>query len=262
MKESYSMDEKAEQALVDSLIAEYNRPFSGWDFTYLSGRMAEIRTTPAWDYSRAVLVAMKQAHSLLDMHTGGGEVLAQLLAHQPVPAVYATELYAPNIIAARQRLTPLGVTVYAAHDAHLPFTDGALDLVINRHGSYDPAEVLRVLKTGQMFITQQVGEQTNRRLHALLGREKVLEHAWNLDCAAQAMEDAGWQMIERKEEIFATRFYDVGAIVYYLKAIPWEIPDFSVEKYRAKLVEIHQHLQRAGHIDIPFHSLFLIAVKP
>ncbi len=34
--------------------------------------------------------------------------------------------------------------------------------------------------------------------------------------------------------------YDVGAIVYYLKAVPWEIPDFSVEKYFDKLQEIHK----------------------
>ncbi len=27
------------------------------------------------------------------------------------------------------------------------------------------------------------------------------------------------------------RFFDIVAIVYYLKAIPWQIPDFSVEQY-------------------------------
>lgn len=251
-----------EQALFDSLIAEYNHPFNGWDFSHLNGRRTTIRSTPTWDYTDSVVGAMKQAHSLLDMHTGGGEVLARLLSLQSVPEAYATELYPPNIAAARQRLAPLGVSVYTARDEQLPFPDDTLDLVTNRHGSYNPLEVLRVLKPGHTFITQQVGDQTNRRLHELLGCEKLLEHPWNVDYAAQALADAGWQIVERQEEFFPTRFHDVGAIVYYLKAVPWEVPDFSVEKYWPQLVAIRDLLQREGHVDISFHSFFLVARKP
>ena len=256
------MFEKADQELFDFLRAEYNYPFSGWDFSHLDGRMVEIKATPAWDYTDAVLTAMKQAQTLLDMHTGGGEVLAQLLSLQPIPEVYATELYAPNVVQAQQRLASSGVTVYAVPDESLPFEDNALDLVINRHGSYDPAEVIRVLEPEHLFITQQVGDQTNCKLHELLGREKQLAHAWNRDYAAQEMQDAGWQIIEQKEVFSVTRFYDVGAIVYYLKAIPWEVPDFSIENYWQRLLEIHHLFQREGHIDIPFHTFFLVARKP
>jgi hypothetical protein len=216
----------------------------------------------SWNYKDTVLAAMQHALTLLDMHTGGGEALAQLLALQPVLKVYANELYPPNVIVAQQRLIPLGVTVYSEQDGYLPFPDQALDLVINRHGSYDPVEVLRILKPDHLFITQQVGDQTNRTLHELLGHEKHLLHAWNIDYAAQEMVDAGWQIVERKEEFTITRFHDVGAIVYYLKAIPWEIPDFSVERYWQKLVEIHRLLQQEKYIDIPFHSFFLMARKP
>ena len=256
------MRDKDEQELFDYLTAEYNHPFEGWNFSYLNERMTFIRTNPGWDYTHIVTTAMKQAHSLLDMHTGGGEVLSDLLALQPVSEAYATELYPPNIVAARQRLTPLGVTVYTDHDQCLPFSDHALDLIINRHGSYDPAEVRRILKPGHLFITQQVGDQTNRRLHELLGREKLLPHAWNMDYAAREMEATGWHIIECKEEFSITRFHDVGAIVYYLKLVPWEVPDFSIEKYWHQLVEIHHQCQLEGHVDIPFHSFLLIAKKP
>ncbi len=255
------MREKADQALFDFLTDEYNHPFSGWDFSYLDGRMTSIKATPGWDYKLAVLTAMKQAHSMLDMHTGGGEVLAQLLTNQPVAEVYATELYAPNVIAAQKRLSPLGVTVYTPQDESLPFPDHSLDLVINRHGSYVPSEVVRVLKREHTFITQQVGDQTNSTLHELLGRKKQLEHPWNIDHAAQEMEDAGCSISERKEEISFTRFHDVGAIVYYLKAVSWEVPDFSVEKYWPRLIEIHHLIQQEEYVDIPFHSFLLVAKK-
>jgi hypothetical protein len=33
-------------------------------------------------------------------------------------------------------------------------------------------------------------------------------------------------VLEQKEEFPVSRFFDIGAIVYYLMAIPWQIPDF------------------------------------
>jgi hypothetical protein len=224
--------------------------------------MTHIRTNPTWDYTETVIEAMKEAQTLLDMHTGGGELLASLLARQPVRQAYAVEAYAPNVAVAQQRLMSSGVTVCAVDDDRLPFADTLFDLVINRHGSYDPAEVLRVLQAGRMFITQQVGDQTNLLLHELLNHEKVVERPWNLDQAVSALETAGGSVIEGKEEFSITRFHDVGAIVFYLKAVPWEIPDFSVEKYRQELLKIRDLLQHRGYLDVPFHSFFLLARKP
>lgn len=248
--------------LFDYLISEYNHPFSGWDMSYLNERRVHGASYKhLWDYTATVLVAMKQAHSMLDMGTGGGERLASFAAQQPLPEqTYATEAYAPNIAVARQRLAPLGVTVYKVHDDnHLPFADNSFDLIINRHASYAPYEVSRILKPGCQFITQQVGDQTNRRLHELLGH--VEQHVWNLDYAIRELQSAGWRIIIQQEEFFPTRYYDVGAIVYYLKAIPWEIPDFSVEKYFDKLIEIHALIQREGYVDVPFHQFFIVAQK-
>lgn len=256
------MTERTDSTFFDFLLAEYHQPFTGWDFSHLNGRMTHIRTNPTWDYTETVIGAMKQAQMLLDMHTGGGEVLAQLLARQPVRHVYAVEAYAPNVAVAQQRLMSLGVTVCAVHDERLPFVDNMFDLVINRHGSYDPSEVLRVLQPGRVFITQQVGDQTNRLLHELLNREKVVERPWNLDQAVSEVEAAGGSVIEHKEEYSITRFHDVGAIVFYLKTIPWEVPDFSVEKYREGLLKIRDLLQQKGYLDVPFHSFFLLARKP
>jgi ubiquinone/menaquinone biosynthesis C-methylase UbiE len=264
------MAEIRDNAFFDYLMAEYNQPFNGWDFSYLEGRRTDIHARNTWDYADSVVAAMKQAHSMLDMRTGGGERLAQFLSLQPVPEVYATEGYPPNVQTARERLGSLGVTVYAVQDEHLPFADDSLDLVINRHGSYNPDEVRRVLKRGHLFITQQVGDQTNMRLLELLGlhRKEQLVHpgapeprAWNLAFATQQLQQSGWQIVEQQEAFHITRFHDVGAIVYYLKAIPWTVPDFSVEKYFDKLVEIRTLIQQHGPVDVPFHSFFIVARK-
>ncbi len=60
-----------EQAqLLQDLLAEYNRPFSGWDFSYLHGRMIEDDTPISWNYRATVLSYLRTAHVLLDMGTG------------------------------------------------------------------------------------------------------------------------------------------------------------------------------------------------
>ena len=262
-------DEMTNNEFYTYLVSEYNQPFSGWDFAYLEDRRVDVEAHATWDYTATVLAAMRDAESMLDMGTGGGERLAAFAALQSLPPrTCATEGYAPNVPVARQRLAPLGVTVYAVDDDHhLPFADEQFDLIINRHASYAPREVRRILKSGQRFITQQVGDQTNRRLHELLdyapkatfypGVEQ--KHNWNLDYAVHELQDAGWRIVEQQEDVYPTRYYDVGAIVYYLKAISWEIPDFSVEKYFDKLLEVDRLIKRDGYVDVLFHQFFIVA---
>lgn len=240
-------------------IAEYNQPFAGWDFSYLTGRRVTLRTEDTWDYILHVVTAIEHAHSLLDMDTGGGEFLASL--PQRPQQTYATEGYGPNLPVARQRLAPLGVGVVEVRDvAHLPFADGQFDLVTNRHGAYEAHELRRVLVADGIFITQQVGSQTNRRLHKLLG-DPAPAGDWQLAAAVRGLDAAEFRIIEQREEFPITRFYDVGAIVYYLKAVSWEIPDFSVDQYFDKLIEIHALIQSDGYVDVPFHQFFVKARK-
>ena len=53
-----------------------------------------------------------------------------------------------------------------------------------------------------------------------------------------------------QENINSTRIFDIGAIVYYLKAVPWELPGFTVEKYYNKLLEIHDHITKTGFLEL------------
>ena len=249
-----------DQALFDLLIAEASHPFAGWDFSHIiaTGRMSEAPLT--WSYTSRLLMPLRKAQSLLDMDTGGGEFLSLL---QPFPSLTcATEGYMSNVPIARKRLEPLGVKVYGVDDPHhLPFEDNQFDLIINRHGYYSPREVLRILKPGHQFITQQVGGSINAELNMQLGAENYPYAHWTLDFAVRELQEAGWRIVEQKEDHPFRRFFDVGAIVYYLHAIPWQVPDFSVEKYFDKLLEIHAHIQSYGYIDFRNHNFLIIAQK-
>ncbi len=137
----------------------------GWDWSALEGRYVEAG--PPWDYRAEVTALLSTAQTLLDMGTGGGEFLSSL-ASLP-PECWATEAYPPNLPVAAARLGPLGVRVVAVDDDnHLPLPDAHFDLVINRHESFDPHEVRRILRPGGRFISQQVGGQDNVELNRAL----------------------------------------------------------------------------------------------
>ncbi len=242
------------------VAAAWEQDFSGWDFRHLSGRW--VASSLSWDYRQIVLDRMRGSLSMLDMGTGGGEFLATL---QPFPpAVYATECYPPNIPIAKARLEPLGVTVYGLPDEdHLPFADNSLELVINRHESYVAGEVRRILKPGHSFVTQQVGGQNMLELNQHLQDEvEFIYSDWTLAYAVDELERAGFQVIDPREEYPVTAFKDIGAVVYYLKVISWQVEGFTPERYMAKLADIQRIIQDTGQFICREHRFLIEAVKP
>ena len=246
--------------IFDQLISEaLEQEFSGWDFNFLSERMKE--GSLSWDYPQIVRDHIKPDMYLLDMDTGGGEILSSL---QPLPRhTYATEGYPPNVPVAKSRLEPLGIKVIQLYgDDSMPFENSLFDLVINRHGAFIPAELHRVLKPDGIFITQQVGGQNNFELNQLLQEEPEFKFSyWTLDWATNQLADAGFQIYEKREEFPETVITDIGALVFHLKVISWQIEDFSVEKYHDKLVQIHNTIQEKGNLRIKSHRILITAKK-
>jgi SAM-dependent methyltransferase len=204
---------------------------------------------------------LAEVDTLLDMGTGGGERLAGL---QPLPErTYATEGYGPNVPVARGRLEPLGVRVVEVQeDERLPFEDDFFDMVISRHESFAAGEVWRVLKPGGRFITQQVGAKIHQRLNELL-QDQVAHSCgdWVLEKAVEELEGCGFEILEQREEYPSTTFLDIGAIVYYLKAIPWQIPGFSVAAYRERLWAVHKLTEEERGLVVHSHLFYIEARK-
>ncbi|MEZ4770046.1 MAG: class I SAM-dependent methyltransferase [Caldilineales bacterium] len=245
----------------DTLVAEATAAtFAGWDFSWLEGRW--IEGPIPWDYRGLVMARFAAVQSLLDLGTGGGEMLASM-APLP-PDTWATENYPPNGPLARARLEPLGVRVVTGvPDDALPFRDASFDLVIDRHESYDAAELFRIVKPGGRFVTQQVGGQDNLRLNELLQNEVSYEFAdWEAGAAVSELEAAGFRIADLKEAALETRVTDIGAVVYYLRAIPWQIEGFTVEGYRDRLLALHEQMVREGGLALHSHRFLIEAVKP
>ncbi|MHA2006986.1 MAG: class I SAM-dependent methyltransferase [Promethearchaeota archaeon] len=248
--------------LFNFLVSEAEHPFSGWDFSYINSRFVDAPLT--WSYFSKILLFVRKAEFLLDMGTGGGEFLSSLL---PLPKyTCASERYEPNVSVAKKALEPLGVKVlYCKNKDKLPFSNEEFELVIDRHEYYSPNDVYRILKPGGLFITQQVGDKNDSKLRFALTGSESLEDGieWNLGYASKELENTGFKILESYEDITYTRIFDIGAIVIHLKAVPWELPGFTVNGYYDKLVEIHNIITQQGYLDLEQnnHRFFLMAKK-
>jgi len=240
---------------------EEKQPFTGWDFSYLDGRWHEDE--PPWSYTALVRECLPQTDSLLDLGTGGGERLLQFQDLWPAKTV-ATEGWHPNYVLASERLTPLGVEVVAVESDEvqlLPFPGESFGLVISRHSAYNLAEVERVLQPGGLFLTQQVDGRSLQELITFMGSKPQWPYFTLNYTLGKLLRETNLQLQKAENWTGYLTFHDVGAIVYYLKAIPWEVEGFSVDTHANKLLALQVRLDRGEALRYKIGKLILKAQK-
>lgn len=233
----------------------------GWDFSHIDGRYCEEEDLP-WDYKETILKYVRPKMKVLDIDTGGGEFLLSL--GHPYENLAATENYPPNVELCKRELLPLGIDFkQASGNGRLPYDDNSFDMVINRHGDFNPKEIGRVLKPNGLFITQQVGADNDRELVELLLNEVPPIPFPNqyLSIAKAAFREAGFRIEEADEAYRPIKFFDVGALVWFARIIEWEFPGFSVESCLENLYKAQALLEKEGAIEGKIHRFFLVTRK-
>ncbi|MBR7150211.1 MAG: methyltransferase domain-containing protein [Oscillospiraceae bacterium] len=252
--------------MYENLIAQWYEEeriakIHGWDFSHIAARHEECGELP-WDYRAEIARYRRDDQKLLDIDTGGGEVLLSL--GHPYENTTATENYAPNAALCREKLAPLGITVCEADAKQkLPLADASFDLVIDRHGDFNAEEIYRVLKPGGVFVTQQVGAENDRALvELLLGEDTALPFPeQTLSQTKEKFECAGFSILAAQEAFRPIRFYDVGALVWFARVIKWEFPNFSVKKCLPQLLRAQEFLEENGCIEAMTHRFLLVAKR-
>jgi SAM-dependent methyltransferase len=231
----------------DAWVAEADSmSVDGWDFSWLDGRATEER--PSWGYQRLMGERLARAEAALDIQTGGGEVLAGVPRFPPLLA--ATESWPPNLAKATALLHPRGAVVVADEDEPpLPFADEAFDLVTSRHPVtvwWD--EIARVLRPGGTYFSQQVGPASAFELVAFfLGEQPdAVKSARHPDRAREGAAAAGLDVVDLRAESLRMEFFDIGAVVYYLRKVIWMVPGFTVAAYRDRLLAMHRLIEAEG----------------
>lgn len=246
-------------ALISFWKEEAQAPFQGWDFSYVHGRFSE--TPLPWDYLALARELLTRAQNVLDVGTGGGERLLTLRDVWP-PNVTVTEGWLPNVAVASARLAPLGVGVVAAKQHPLPFASNRFELIINRHTGFRSRDVARILQPGGIFLTQQVDALWGRDLQVAMGVE-VAERPSSYELALHYLQTETNLIVEQAAENQGTMtFTDVGALVYYLKAIPWMVPGFTVDTHLSYLLALQEKLDRGEKLQFETRQYLLKARKP
>ena len=113
---------------------------------------------------------------MLDIGTGGGERFLELAAEfgNGVGIDFDPEM----LQVARENADKQSAShvSFGSIDArHLRFPDRSFDVVLNRHAPTEVAEIVRVLRPGGVFITQQVGRRNTANIHSVFGFDPTVE---------------------------------------------------------------------------------------
>jgi SAM-dependent methyltransferase len=249
----------------EALLSEGNsEPTEGWDFSWLNGRATEGR--PSWKYLESLSKRMDTADAVLDVQTGGGERFAEILSKmENRPEILAaTESWPPNVEIARHTLGSFGATVVEVpDDSAFPFDDGSFDLVCSRHPTVTVwEEIKRVLGPGGTYFSQQIGAGTNSELtDFFMGRQPISGNQ-RMDRVISLATVAGLEVLDARDESLPVIFFDIGAVIYFLRKVIWTVPDFSVEKYRDRLMLLHERIEHDGSFTSHSRRFIVEAKKP
>lgn len=246
------------QLLKKEWLKDEQITFSGWDFSAIDASW-ENEALP-WSYPQLIKQHLTKEMVMLDMGTGGGEFLLTL--DHPHAQTAVTEGWEPNIELLQQKLVPLGIKLApVADDDLILYEDNQFDIILNRHESFSVAEVKRVLKPNGIFITQQVGESNGDRLaQMIIGDVKSSFAAWNLTNTLAHLKASSFEIRQADEYYPCQKFFTMKALIYYVKVIEWEYPNFNVGDHFDGLQSAYEELLKAGFV-LNYQHRFLVVAR-
>jgi SAM-dependent methyltransferase len=225
-------------------------------------RLANDPTSELWGehrsrYRFAARLAGPGQH-VLDVASGAGFGLALLERSGAWPVGVDYSAHALADVRERQPLTPL----VRADATRLPFADESFDLVVSRHPTMTRwDEIARVLRPGGTYLSQQIGNGTMRELTVAMMGPVPAGTARDTGRAVAAAEAAGLRVVDLREVALRAEFFDIGAVVHFLRKVIWTVPGFTVEAYREQLRALHERIEAEGRF-VAWSRRFLIeAVK-
>jgi hypothetical protein len=154
----------------------------------------------------------------------------------------------PNAEIARHNLATFAGQVEIVADTNpFPFEDESFDLVTSRHPvttRWD--EIARVLSRQGTYVAQHVGPGSNRELTDFMMGPQAVSDARSPDVAVQGAAQHGLEVADLQTATLRVVFYDVGAVVWFLRKVIWTVPGFTVDAYLDRLVDMHEHIRREG----------------
>lgn len=233
----------------------------GWDFSQISSRMKSYGKK--WDFTKILRDYLDKKTVLLDLGTGGGEMLLSMAPF--VKNAYGIDHSESMIKTAKDNLRKShskNVEFRFADTKKIPFPDESFDVVSCRHAPFYVKEILRVMKPGGIFITQQVGEKDKQNIKKIFGRgQSFREKAGTLmNRYVGELRDSGFNII-RKETYNATEYYaNMEDMIFLLRNTPI-IPSFDIQRDEDSLKRLEKKYGSKKGIKTNSYRFVIIAEK-
>lgn len=194
------------------------------------------RDPAPWEYSEVVRRYLRPTDHVLDIGTGGGEWFLELAPNfgsgigvDPDPAMMdAARENTPASLAEK-------LSFQLGRAEALPVPDAAFDVVLNRHAVVDVAEVVRALRPGGSFITEQVGAQNVFNIATLFGCGPGMGGArippdQEIPALAEAFQGRGCAVVSYGTYNIPYYFQDAASLLFWMQAVGVP-PDFDIERH-------------------------------
>jgi len=131
---------------------------------------------------------------------------------------------------------------------------------LNRHDAFNITEVFRVMRSG-IFLTEQVGKNNLTDLMRFFNARPQFNVA-SFQRVRKGLKGAGFKIRFAENWEGKIEFKDVGAVVYFLKNIPWVVKDFSVDRHMEYLLKLQKKLENGKKLVFKENSYLIQAEKP
>lgn len=119
-----------------------------------------------------------------------------------------------------------------------------------------------MLAPGGTYFAQHVGPASCFELvEYFLGPQPAeVRGARHPDLERAEAERAGLEIVDLRFERLRMEFYDIAAVVHFLRKVIWMVPDFTVEAYEPRLRALHEQIRRDG-LFLTHSTRFLIEAR-
>lgn len=178
----------------------------GWNFSNMRCLSEDV----PWELYEEVTRACKKTDILLDVGTGGGEKVLEIA--QRLQFIFGIDISNGMIETARKNLLCSmveNVRFFVMDAERITFPNEMFNIISCRHSDFSPTENFRLLETGGIFLSQQVGEADKFHLKNFFGRGQAVgvEDGTSMRDDIHRLKAAGFSRIETRE-YDVTEYYE------------------------------------------------------
>jgi len=152
---------------------------------------------------------------------------------------------------------PVKVT-QLTQSGQLPFKDEKMDILLCEHANYDKFEIQRVLKPNGYTIINQRGT-TNLKEFYQIYMPFGMKGSWDAYSCAETLENAGFKIIDKRDDYGTVRFHSVQGIHTYFQKI---VPDYAnIHKYKVFYLKVLMEIKKKSFFELSTHRFYVIAQK-